>query len=112
MAKAGVPITLLHEGEGHVCTVEMKSGEYYRGKLDSAEDNMNCTMTDVTHTARNGQVSKLQHVYLRGSHIRFFVLPDILTNAPVFKQVEKMIAREEKKVRERARGGGRGRGRR
>lgn len=107
-AKAGVPITLLHEGEGHVVTVEMKSGEYYRGKLDSAEDNMNCTMTDVTHTARSGKVSRLQHVYLRGSHIRFFVLPDILANAPVFKQVEKMIAREEKRVKERVRGGQRG----
>ena len=28
---------------------------------------------------------RLEHVYLRGSHVRFVVLPDILKNAPLFK---------------------------
>lgn len=41
----GVPIKLLHEGEGHGVTVEMKNGEIYRGHLDEAEDTMNCFMT-------------------------------------------------------------------
>jgi hypothetical protein len=41
----------------------------------------------VTHTARNGKVSKLEQVYLRGSHLKFVVLPEILKNAPVFKKV-------------------------
>jgi hypothetical protein len=41
----------------------------------------------VTHTARNGKVSRLELVYLRGSQLRFIVLPEILKNATVFKKV-------------------------
>jgi len=42
----GVPIKLLHEGEGHVVTVELKNGEIYRGMLSEAEDTMNCQMKE------------------------------------------------------------------
>jgi len=42
----GVPITLLHEGEGHVVTVELKNGETYRGLLTEAEDTMNCQLKE------------------------------------------------------------------
>ena len=42
----GVPIKLLHEGEGHVVTVSMKTGEFYRGELVEAEDTKNCQMKD------------------------------------------------------------------
>ena len=33
----GVPIHLLHEAENHVVTVELKTGELYRGYLIEAE---------------------------------------------------------------------------
>lgn len=42
----GVPIQLLHEGEGHPVTVELKNGETYRGHLSEAEDTMNCQLKD------------------------------------------------------------------
>jgi small nuclear ribonucleoprotein D3 len=29
----GVPIKLMHEGMGHIVTVEVKTGETYRGQL-------------------------------------------------------------------------------
>ena len=29
----GVPVKLLHEAEGHIVTVEIKTGEVYRGHL-------------------------------------------------------------------------------
>lgn len=48
----GVPIKLLHESEGHLVTVELKSGETYRGDLHAAEDNWNVQLKDVTATAR------------------------------------------------------------
>jgi small nuclear ribonucleoprotein D3 len=93
---SGVPVKLLHEGEGHPVTVEMKSGEIYRGRLTDAEDSMNCQLSEVTVVARDGQISKLEHCYLRGSQIRFFVLPDLLKNAPMFKRVQKVKeARDE-----------------
>ena len=40
----GIPIILLHDAEGAIVTIELKNGSTYRGMLDEAEDNMNCTL--------------------------------------------------------------------
>jgi small nuclear ribonucleoprotein D3 len=83
----GVPIKVLHEAEGHIITCETITGEVYRGKLIEAEDNMNCQMTAVTVTYRDGRVAQLENIYIRGSKIRFLILPDMLKNAPMFKNM-------------------------
>ncbi|KAK2573931.1 Small nuclear ribonucleoprotein Sm D3 [Acropora cervicornis] len=83
----GVPIKILHEAEGHIVTLETLTGEVYRGKLVEAEDNMNCQMSNITVTARDGRVSQLEQVFIRGSKIRFLILPDMLKNAPMFKKM-------------------------
>jgi small nuclear ribonucleoprotein D3 len=98
MSNIGVPIKLLFEAEGMKITVEMKSGEIYRGLLLGAEDTMNVSLSDVLRTARNGQVSKLPNVYLRGSSIRFIALPDLLKSAPIFQKV----ATQKRKMEEAA----------
>ena len=82
----GVPIKVLHEAEGHIVTLETNTGEVYRGKLIEAEDNMNCQMVSVTVTFRDGKVAQLENVYIRGSKVRFIILPDMLKNAPMFKR--------------------------
>lgn len=82
----GVPIKVLHEAEGHTITCETNTGEVYRGKLIEAEDNMNCQMQNITVTHRDGRVAQLENVYIRGSKIRFLILPDMLKNAPMFKR--------------------------
>jgi len=101
----GVPVKLLHESLGHIITVELKTGQLYRGKLaegatDSfilplmfetdlvffsfiAEDNLNISLKDITVTGRDGRVSQLDQVYIRGSMVRFFIVPDMLQNAPM-----------------------------
>ncbi|KID91957.1 small nuclear ribonucleoprotein Sm D3 [Metarhizium guizhouense ARSEF 977] len=105
----GIPIKLLNEAQGHIVTLEITSGQTYRGKLLDgtpplgplprnirtcrmlvltarlAEDNMNVQLKDITVTARDGRVSHLEQVYIRGSHVRFFIVPDMLRNAPMFK---------------------------
>ncbi|KAI9744788.1 MAG: hypothetical protein M1818_001713 [Claussenomyces sp. TS43310] len=81
----GIPIKLLNEAQGHVITLEITSGQVYRGKLLEAEDNMNVQLKDITVTARDGRVSHLDQVYIRGSHVRFFIVPDMLRNAPMFR---------------------------
>ncbi|GAW05181.1 Sm-like ribonucleo protein [Lentinula edodes] len=86
MAGLGVPVKLLHESLGHIITVEVKTGQLYRGKLAEAEDNMNIFMRDATVTGRDGRVSQLDQVYIRGSMIRFFIVPDMLKNAPMFRR--------------------------
>ena len=58
-------------------------------------------------TARDGRVTKLEQVFLRGGQIKFVVLPDVLKNAPIFKKVLSMKA----KTVEASGRGGRGRGR-
>lgn len=82
----GVPIKVLHEAEGHIITCETNTGEVYRGKLIEAEDNMNCQMQNITVTYRDGRMAPLENVYIRGSKIRFLILPDMLKNAPMFKR--------------------------
>lgn len=52
---------------------------YYDADVPStAEDNMNVQLKDITVTARDGRVSHLDQVYIRGSHVRFFIVPDML----------------------------------
>jgi len=83
----GVPVKVLHEAEGHIVTIETVTGEVYRGKLLEAEDNMNCQLIQITMTARDGRISQLEQIFIRGSKIRFVILPDMLKNAPMFKKM-------------------------
>ena len=84
----GVPIKLMHEGLGHIVTVEVKTGETYRGQLTTVEDNMNAMIESVTVTNRDGKVTNLEQVYIRGSQIRFVIFPDMLRHAPMFKLLQ------------------------
>ncbi|CAN6466435.1 unnamed protein product [Victoria cruziana] len=67
----GIPVKLLHEAAGHVVTVELKSGELYRGSMIECEDNWNCQLENITYTAKDGRVSQLEHVFIRGSKVRW-----------------------------------------
>ena len=107
---------MLHEAEGHIVTVETTTGEVYRGKLIEAEDNMNSQMASVTVTYRDGRVAQLENIYIRGSKIRFMILPDMLKNAPMFKNMNTRgrggAPRGKSGIlRAQAGAGGRGRGR-
>ncbi len=95
MSQIGVPIKLLHEAQGLIVTAELKTGQMYRGKLATVEDNMNIQLSDVTCTARDGQVTGMEMVMLRGSHIRFIQVPDNLRHAPMLKS----FASRDKKAR-------------
>ncbi|CAD6248552.1 unnamed protein product [Miscanthus lutarioriparius] len=87
----GIPVKLLHEAAGHVVTVELKTGEVYRGSMVECEDNWNCQLENITFTAKDGKVSQLEHVFIRGSRVRFMIVPDMLKNAPMFKRLEARI---------------------
>lgn len=111
----GIPIKLLNEAQvrstplplpdpphqltqkkhtqGHIVTLEITSGQTYRGKLIEAEDNMNVQLKDITVTARDGRVSHLEQVYIRGSHVRFFIVPDMLR----YVRPSRLLEKEKKK---------------
>ncbi|EGR34016.1 lsm domain protein [Ichthyophthirius multifiliis] len=76
----GLPVKILRESESHVITVEMKTGDQFRGYLAESE------------------------VYLRGAQIRFIVIPDFFKNAPMFKRVKAQTKNKNKTlIREKGR---------
>ena len=48
-------------------------------------------------TARDGRVSKLETVYIRGSQIKLMVLPEMLKNSPAFGKVQTMKRKQDDK---------------
>lgn len=50
--------------------VELKTGETLRGDLAETEDNWNLQLKNATATARDGRVSHVEHVFVRGSRVR------------------------------------------
>ena len=82
-----VPLKALHEAVGMVITVEMDSGETFRGTLVTVEDSMNVELDTVTHTDKKGRTRELARSYVRGSNTVFFVLPDMLKHAPGFQSL-------------------------
>ena len=116
-AETSIPVKLLYEVINQVVTVELKTGDRYRGELVNAESNMSVQLSSVTHTQKNGQTKKLELVYLRGSQVKFFVFPQILEDSPMFKKVASAKKKFDKKQQEknkmqnRSAGRGRGRGR-
>lgn len=85
-------------------TLETVSGDLYRGQMVEGSDAMNVALQNVTHTFPDGRAERQEHVYIRGSNIRFFVLPDMLKNAPMFKKLQ------DSKTRGKVQGLGIGRG--
>ncbi|ESW98854.1 hypothetical protein HPODL_05271 [Ogataea parapolymorpha DL-1] len=79
-----IPVKLLNEAQGHVITVELTSGVSYKGKLIESEDTMNVQLKDATMTNTNGSTQYQPQVFIRGSQIRFFAVPEILKHAPMF----------------------------
>jgi small nuclear ribonucleoprotein (snRNP)-like protein len=41
----GIPIKLLHEAQGHIITLELKTGQLYRGKLFDGKCNFRISAT-------------------------------------------------------------------
>jgi len=80
-------------------TIELKNGQVYRGTLESSASNMNCRLSDVTLTdIENDEVRELESVYIRGSHIHFMVLPNLLQDHKMFEPLsirkDKLLAKK------------------
>lgn len=77
-----VPLKLLHESQGLVVTIETSSGDMYRGHMKEVDDYMNVILEDVSIVAGGSKHLKCTQALVRGSNIRFFVLPPALKFAP------------------------------
>lgn len=52
---------------------------------------MNVQLKDITVTARDGRVSHLDQVYIRGSHVKFFIVPDMLRYYILFALPQSLV---------------------
>ena len=48
------------------------------------EDTLNVLLENITVTGRDGRVWQLDKAYIRGSMICFYIVPDMLRNAPMY----------------------------
>ena len=83
-----VPIKLLHEVAGFEITAELITGDKYQGILQLIEDNMNCWIVNGAHTSTDGTIEPFESVYLRGSHILYFNVPEMFSNSRLFKTMD------------------------
>ena len=94
----GIPIKLLHEATGFSVTLELTSGDIYKGTLQYVEDNMNWWLHDVIHTSPDGSKEKSDSAYLRGSNVLYIIVPEMFANAKLFQtgEVENQQKRTQK----------------
>ncbi|KAF2716615.1 Sm-like ribonucleoprotein [Polychaeton citri CBS 116435] len=94
-------------------TVELKTGTIINGTIASVSPNMNTNLRTVKMTPKGGSLIALDHISIRGSEIRYFILPDslpldtlLIDDAPKPKNK----ARKEQERTTGGRGGGGGGG--
>jgi len=80
-------LKILKESRPFLISIETKGNIIFRGNLTFIEDNMNCVLENTISVDRSGKISKFKNVYLRGSNIKIFILPEVLKLAP---SVEKL----------------------
>jgi len=75
-------IKILNDSRPFLISIETKGNKIFRGNLTSIEENMNCTLENTILIDQNGKISKFKSVFLRGSNIKIFIVPDIFKNIP------------------------------
>jgi small nuclear ribonucleoprotein D3 len=101
-----IPLKLLHESKGHVVSIELKTGELYRGQLMHMEDTMNCLLDNVKVTSRDGQLHAMDQAYIRGAQIRWVAVPDALKHATACSRLQSRDQRSSSESARRSEEGG------
>lgn len=56
---------------------------------------MNCQLENINVTQRDGRVTHLDRVYIRGSHVRLFIVPDMLRSVVTTKSLCMLIEKAD-----------------
>ncbi|KAL7267528.1 Sm snRNP core protein Smd1 [Rhizina undulata] len=107
-------VRFLMKCQNETVTVELKNGTIVHGTILSVDVKMNTSLRTVKMTIRNRDPINLDTINIRGSTIRYFILPDslpldtlLIDDAP--KPKNKARKETDKAARGSTRGGG-GRG--
>jgi small nuclear ribonucleoprotein D1 len=98
-------------------TIELKNGTIVHGTITSVSPQMNTALRNVKMTAKNQDTITLDTMNIRGSTVRYFILPDslpldtlLVDDAPKPKNKARKEAADKAAVGGRGGRGGRGRG--
>jgi len=80
-------IKILNDSRPFLISVETRGNSIFRGNLTFIEDNMNCILENTILIDQNGKISKFKSVFLRGSNIKIFLIPDIFKNTPSIQNI-------------------------
>ncbi|KAK4117193.1 Sm-like ribonucleoprotein [Canariomyces notabilis] len=94
-------------------TIELKNGTIVHGTIASVSPQMNTALRNVKMTPKGQETIPLETLNVRGSTIRYFILPDSLPLDTLLIDDAPKPKNKARKEADRARGGrgGRGRGR-
>lgn len=74
-----LPVNLLMAAQGQTLLVELKDGTSFNGTLVNTDSYMNINLKEVTCTSKEGdRFWSIPELYVRGSMIKYFRLPDDL----------------------------------
>ena len=69
---------VLTDSRPFLISIETRGNKTFRGNLIFIEENMNCILENTISIDQYGKISKFKSVFLRGSNIKIFIIPDIL----------------------------------
>ncbi|CBZ30499.1 putative small nuclear ribonucleoprotein [Leishmania mexicana MHOM/GT/2001/U1103] len=88
-----IPIKVLYDALHLKVSIEVATGEVYHGTVEELQNNMNVLLKNATKTARGGKETKMDSVFVRGSNIVFFQLPDALQTSPALLRAGEVVSK-------------------
>ncbi|KAL1642800.1 Sm snRNP core protein Smd1 [Diplodia intermedia] len=102
-------VRFLMKCQNETVTIELKNGTVVNGTIASVSPTMNTALRTVKMTPKNRETMTLDTINIRGSNIRYYILPDSLPLDTLL--IDDAPKPKNKARKEQADRGGRGRGR-
>ncbi|KAH6637636.1 LSM domain-containing protein [Boeremia exigua] len=104
-------VRFLMKCQNETVTVELKNGTIVNGTITSVSPLMNVALRAVKYTAKNRDTVTLDTMTVRGSTVRYIILPDSLPlDTLLIDDAPKPKNKARKEAERGGRGGDRGRG--
>jgi small nuclear ribonucleoprotein D3 len=88
-----IPLKVLFDALHLPVSIEVATGEVYHGTLEELQNNMNALLKDATKTTRSGKETRMESVFVRGSNVVFFQLPDALQTSPALLRAGEIVSK-------------------